>query len=222
MLDDKKFRSILCLNSELPDQEFFQRNLPIIAADGAFLKLQKMNISPHITIGDFDSTDIAQLKGHNYLHVPEQNSSDFQKCLSYMKKESLLPAIVVGMHGGFLDHILQNINIFMDTDSVFYAPPIFGFTIKDKKTQRITTEKGQKISLIGVPSAVVETHGLKWDLNKSELTFPGKSACFNRANQGYVDITVHEGSVLVLQYLELIQDAGWSPHPVTSVTSSYL
>ncbi len=218
MLNNNRFKSILCLNGELPEREFFQRNLPIVAADGAFLKLQKMNLKPHVVIGDFDSIDVAQLQGHNHIHVPEQDSSDFQKCLSYMAKENLLPAIIVGVHGGFLDHILQNINIFMSTDSVLYAPPIYGFTIKNKNTQRIITENGQKISLIGMPSAIVETHGLKWDIKKSELTFPGQSACFNRANQGYVDITVHEGSVLVLQYLELIQDAGWNPSQTTSIS----
>ncbi len=209
MLDDSKFRSILCLNGELPEREFFLRNLPIVAADGAFLKLQKMNIKPHITIGDFDSVCKEDLLDYDHLHLPDQSSSDFQKCLSYMTEENLLPAIIVGVHGGFVDHIIQNINIFLKTDSAFYAPPIYGFTIKNREVQRITVKKGQKISLLGMPSAIVDTEGLKWDLHRSELTFPGRSACFNRANQDFVDITVHEGCLLVLHYLEEINDAGW-------------
>ncbi len=210
MLDDNRFRSILCLDGDLPEQEFFRRPLPIIAADGAFLQLQKMNIKPHITIGDLDSfPDKDILKSHKHLYLPDQNTSDFQKCLAYMEKENLLPAIIVGVHGGFLDHIIQNINIFLKTDSVIYAPPIVGFTIQNSNTQRIMTKKGQKISLLGMPSAIVDTHGLKWDLNQAELVFPGKSGCFNRANQEFVDITVHAGSLLILHYLEIIHDAGW-------------
>ncbi len=209
MLNNKKFRSILCLNGDLPDKAFFQRNLPIIAADGAFLKLQALKINPDMVIGDFDSVDRRTLRDFPHQYDPDQSFSDFQKCLKYMEKENLLPAIIVGIQGGFIDHVLHNVNIFTQTDSLFYAPPVLGFTIKAQEKQRIITEVGAKISLMGLPSAMVHTQGLKWDINHENLVFPGKNSCFNRANQPFVDISVQSGCALILLYDVLIKDAGW-------------
>lgn len=209
MLNEKKFRSILCLNGELPSKTFFHKNLPIIAADGAFLKLRAMNISPQMVIGDFDSVDQALLKDFPHQYNPDQSSSDFQKCLVYMQAEDLLPAIIVGINGGFIDHVLHNINIFTQTESIFFAPPILGFTIISPHTHHVKTTVGSKISLIGLPSARVETRGLKWELDNVDLNFPGNNSCFNRVSQTALDITVHSGCLLVLQYEQPILDAGW-------------
>lgn len=209
MLNEKKYRSILCLNGDLPGKNFFDKKLPIIAADGAFLKLRAMNIRPQMVIGDFDSVDQALLKDFPHQYNPDQSSSDFQKCLVYMQTENLLPAIIVGINGGFIDHVLHNINIFTETESIFFAPPIVGFTIMSPRKQCIKTSIGSKISLMGLPSAKIETQGLKWELDNVDLHFPGKNSCFNRANQASVVITVHSGCLLVLQYEQLVLDAGW-------------
>ena len=51
-----KFKSILCLDGELPSAAFFFFfTLPIIAADGAANTLMQMGVLPQIVIGDLDS-----------------------------------------------------------------------------------------------------------------------------------------------------------------------
>jgi thiamine pyrophosphokinase len=208
MLPDKKFRSILCLNGELPDKSFFETDLPVIAVDGAINKLVHLSVSPLMIIGDMDSADPAHLAIHTHVLTPDQSTSDFEKSLVHLKKEDLLPAIIVGINGGCLDHVLHNINLFLETDSVFYAPPIIGFMIKAGQTQELYLHKSTKISLIGMPSANVTSTGLKWNLNKSDLNFPGKNSCFNRAIDPKVEISVHSGNLLTMYYEHPILDAG--------------
>ena len=41
----------------------------------------------------------------------DQSHSDFQKALMYMTKHGLLPAIICGISGGHIDHIVNNVNI---------------------------------------------------------------------------------------------------------------
>lgn len=205
------YRSILCLNGDLPKSSFFtQRNLPIIAADGAANSLLAQDITPSLIIGDLDSVDDEILKQHPFIHSADQSTNDYQKVLGYLAEQNLLPAIVVGINGGHLDHILNNINIFMESNCLLYAPPIKGFVLKEQMPMNITLPLHSKISLIGIPQARLSSQGLKWELNNAQLSFPGTNSCFNRVQQTELHLEVHQGAVLVLIYEQMVHDAGSS------------
>ncbi|MGL9681651.1 MAG: hypothetical protein ACR5K2_01400 [Wolbachia sp.] len=106
----------------------------------------------------------------------------------------LLPSIITGITGGAIDHILQNINIFLSIGSIFYtsAPPIVGY-ILGKSITHFSLPKNTKISLLGITKAQVTTKGLKWKLSLDELSFPGKNSCFNRSLSDKISIEVHVG-----------------------------
>jgi thiamine pyrophosphokinase len=205
----KGYKSILCLNGELPEAPFFKGiNLPVIAADGAANSLHDLGVKPYFIIGDLDSVVPSLLKNTDFLHLPEQNSNDYQKTMAYLKEKNLLPSIVVGINGGYLDHVLNNINIFMNSDCLLYAPPLKGFVLKTNKKMELSLPKNTKISLLGIPTAAVSSTGLKWELNKSPLSFPGNNSCYNRTNLEKVHLEVHQGNLLVLIYENNILDGG--------------
>lgn len=205
--DLSPYRSILCLNGTLPELSFFQdTKLPLIAADGAANSLATLGLKPQMIIGDLDSVHDSIRQHNNVLHCPEQTTGDYQKSLAYMKQQDLLPTIVVGISDGYLDHILNNINIFLETDSVLYAPPLIGCVIR--KHSEFSLPINCKLSLFGIPSARVSSHGLKWELNDHALQFPGSNSCFNRTAKPTIQVTIHEGSVLALIYTQAMNDAG--------------
>ena len=205
----KRYKSLLCLNGELPDVTFFKENrLPVIAADGAANQLHAIGIRPNIIIGDLDSASTVVLETTQSLHLPCQNSNDFQKTLGYLRDNALLPSIVVGINGGCLDHVLNNINIFMGTECLLYAPPLRGFVLNALKKITLTLPLNTKISLLGIPQAPVSSTGLKWELSLSELAFPGATSCYNRVMQETITLEVHQGDVLVLIYENISFDAG--------------
>ncbi|KTD40199.1 thiamin pyrophosphokinase [Legionella parisiensis] len=203
------YQSILCLNGDLPESFFFNRmNLPVFAADGAANSLLERGIHPRLITGDLDSVQPMILENHPFLHSPDQNQSDYQKAMCYLKNNDLLPAIIVGINGGYLDHILNNINIFMETNCLLYAPPIRGFVLHEQSRMNFLLPTQTKISLIGIPKATLSSKGLQWELNNSPLSFPGKTSCFNRTQLPEIILEVHQGSVLVLIYDQMIEDAG--------------
>lgn len=208
MLLNKNYRSIICLNGELPAKAFFNLSLPIIAADGALNQLSEMNIKPNMVIGDFDSVDKALLQNFPSLHLPNQSSSDFEKCFAYVKEKKLMPAIIVGLDGGCLDHVLNNLNFFTSTESMFYTRAMKGIMLHEGEHIALHQAKQTKISLFGLPSATLSTHGLKWDLIKTQLSFPGKNSSFNRTQAETVSIEIHAGNLLLLIYHEPIDDGG--------------
>lgn len=200
MIDFQNYKSILCLNGNLPDATFFNTHLPIFAADGAANTLTKMGITPSLVIGDLDSINPENAK-HLRLHPHyDQNYCDFEKSLMYLEKNNLLPTIIVGSNGGYLDHILNNVNCFMRTNCVLYAPPIYGFNLCGNTTRSFTLPLDTKISLIGITNANVSTKGFKWDLNQTNLSFSGKNSCFNRSADKEIMVTVHHGNLLILIY----------------------
>ncbi|MDR0640489.1 MAG: thiamine diphosphokinase [Holosporales bacterium] len=208
LIDLKRYRAILCLDGYLPDPEFILRlELPVIAADGAANQLISQGVAPDVVIGDLDSVDYELLARLNCVRIDDQDSSDFQKAITYMRPRELLPCIILGMTGGYADHILNNISIFNDCDeSIFLTPSMLGqkLTQNDNFSFPLNT----KLSVFGFPKGIITTKGLRWNLTKSQLEFCGINSCFNRTVSETFSVTIHSGSVLLLTYLEGIIDAG--------------
>jgi thiamine pyrophosphokinase len=203
-----KYKSILALNGELPDKSFFDTNLPIIAADGAANSLKKINVKPKIIVGDLDTVDPNLLQNTEFCYILDQNKCDFDKALEYAKQSDLLPTIVVGVNGGYIDHILNNISTLISTGGTFYAPPIVGHVLNAMSVVTFSLAVNTKISLIGATTSIVSTNGLKWELNYNQLSFTNNNSYFNRTAKNKVSIEVHSGCCLIMIYLEEINDAG--------------
>lgn len=199
------YKSILCLSGELPQKDFFQKmNLPVIAADGAANQLHALGITPHIVIGDLDSVDSSL--NFNSLHIQDQSPCDFEKSMEYLEQEGLLPSIILGSSGGDLDHILNNISIFMlnSQGNLLYATPLYGAVFSNPQTQ-VILPRHTKISMLGLPQARVVTQGLEWDLTGQKLNFPGFNSCLNRSKSTKVHVQVLEGQVLFLAHEFFLQ-----------------
>lgn len=200
-------KCIICLNGELPEAEFFSSaELPVIAADGAANELSDKGINMDLIIGDLDSVNHHILENNQFIHMPSQDQSDFQKTIEYLGAQSMLPAFVVGISGYFLDHILNNISIFASTECILYAPPIAGYMLKGYIKHKLILPSWTKISLIGMPNATVSTQGLKWELHKMDLSLTSNNSCFNRTTSKETIIEVFDGNVLMMAYMTPIDD----------------
>ncbi|WP_353277976.1 thiamine diphosphokinase [Wolbachia endosymbiont (group A) of Agelastica alni] len=205
----QQYRSIVVLNGKIPSSSFFKRDIPIIAVDGGANKLLSIGVKPDLVVGDLDSVNLDLRANLNTIYLPDQDYCDFLKTMAHLKTVKLLPSIVTGITGGAIDHILQNINVFLSTGSIFYtpSPPMVGYTLQKGITHFFSLPKNTKISLLGIPRAQISTKGLKWELHLSNLAFPGKNSCFNRSLSNEAYIEVHSGICLAMVYLEAVDDA---------------
>lgn len=209
LIDTSQYRSILALNGELPNRSFFaMSNLPIIAADGALNSLNMLDIVPRAVVGDLDTAKPNLLGNTEVVYMLDQNKCDFEKSLDYINKNTLSPSIIVGISGGYIDHILNNMSIFLTSCSLFYAPPIVGYVIKTGEIKVFTLPINTKISLFGLSGARISTNGLKWELENHNLAFSGMNSSFNRTIKDNVLVEAHEGLSLIMVYLEKIEDWG--------------
>ncbi|WP_315850240.1 MULTISPECIES: thiamine diphosphokinase [Wolbachia] len=163
---EQEYRSIVVLNGEIPDSSFFKQDIPVIAVDGGANKLLSIGVKPDLVIGDLDSINPNLRANLNTVYLPDQDYCDFSKAMAHLKTVKLLPSIVTGITGGAIDHILQNINFFLSTDSIFYmpSPPMVGYALQKGISYFSSLLKNIKISLLGIPKAQISTKGLQWEL----------------------------------------------------------
>lgn len=205
IIDWTAYRSVLCLDGEFPFEFLKHATLPLIAADGAANALIANGLKTSVIVGDCDSVRTELLEQYPHVCDRSQETTDFEKAFAYLKKENLLPTIVVGMSGGCLDRILSNVLIFSQTNALFLSDTLIGFALMGKRT--FDWEVDTKVSLFGCPSAIVTSRGLRWELNRTELTFGGFQSCSNRVQTSPLTLDV-EGKILVFAYRCEIKDAG--------------
>ncbi|MBI2794597.1 MAG: thiamine diphosphokinase [Ignavibacteria bacterium] len=196
--------AVVCLNGVIPDVEVFSAfaSMPLIAADGAIVPISELGISAEFIVGDLDSVPqelLAEVKGiSEIIHDPDQNSNDFEKALRFASAQLWNRLMVVGMHGGDLEHTLNNWSVLMryaqSMEIIVHemnrvAIPIFSsFTF--------SPNENEILSLVPQPHARISTRGLVWNLNDEELSLGTRTSARNRSHADVVEVTLHEGSLL--------------------------
>lgn len=85
----------------------------VIALDGAYQMLSDKGFDVAEVIGDLDSLSHeaqqhAETQGVTVTSIPEQDSNDFEKALSYFEASSY---ICFGLTGGRFDHLMANLHV---------------------------------------------------------------------------------------------------------------
>ena len=202
--------AVLCLNGGLPDKEYWEQlpaDMIIAAADGAAARMEKMGVTPRYIIGDMDSLAKKKVYWENQHGVEvhpryDQNSTDFEKSLDFLAEIGFSKILILGMHGGEIDHSLNNWSILARYgkrmnitahDNEKSATPIYESLLYDSTPNEL-------ISLIPQPHCNISTTGLQWNLCGEELSFGYREGARNRATGREVSIKIHSGSLLFVIY----------------------
>ena len=187
---------ILCLDGELPSEKFLKSwKAPILACDGAAMTIPFADR----VVGDMDS--FQGIMDHRFQQIECQNCTDFEKALSLVPDKKTL---VCGLEGGELDHVYKNLQTF----SLYSRwQKLLGYVeSKDSKKVLFTCQNtchfnaplGGKISLFGAPECKISTQGLKWDMKGNILQNPHQCSSRNEVREPEIQVTVHEGQVLIM------------------------
>ncbi|MFM8771494.1 MAG: thiamine diphosphokinase [Candidatus Kapaibacterium sp.] len=203
--DNEQLDAVILLNGILPYRDVLEglSSIPFIAADGAANALHDMGIIPDILAGDLDSVRddvLTSVREHGMVIVdPDQDINDFEKALRVAASSLWTRVLVAGLHGGELEHTLNNWSVLMRharTMELFALDGHrVGIPVFDAFTY--TAEPNELVSIIPQPRARLTTTGLQWSLTDEVLELGSREGARNRAIAADVSVTVHEGSVLV-------------------------
>ena len=166
----------------------------IVAADGGFRAAENAGARAILVVGDMDSqhdlpTDQA------VAHIADQETTDFQKCLSVCDAHIFLG---VGFLGGRLDHQLAAFSallneprpvILMDeAQLVFVVPQKFS----------IDLEAETPVGFYPMVPVEASLRGVRWPLSNAVMSPMGQIATSNIALGGALEITVDRPGLLAI------------------------
>lgn len=168
----------------------------LVAADGGADAALAAGHMPEAVIGDFDSLSPAAraaIPAPRLHHVPEQNSTDFEKCLTRIRARFVLAIGFVGR----LDHTLAALSVMArvaqppvlllaQEDVAFLAPPRLDLDLP----------VGTRFSLWPLGHASGRSTGLHWAIDGIVFQPAGRVGTSNRTT-GPVSMTM-DGPMLVL------------------------
>lgn len=175
----------------------------VVAADGGANRLRAGPMRPHAVIGDMDSledrpfwdaeADVA------VLHVPEQDTTDLEKCLRLVAAPLYLGA---GFLGGRFDHSLAALHALLshahrrvvligEEDVAFLAPLAW----------RARLAPGARVSLFPlIPVTATASSGLVWPLSPLALAAGTAIGTSNRAAAAEISVSFDRlGAVVMLE-----------------------
>ncbi|WP_138933849.1 thiamine diphosphokinase [Roseovarius arcticus] len=173
-----------------------------IAADGGAATALAYGVVPEAVIGDFDSIsdEVRTALPKSVLHpVTEQDSTDFEKCISRIDAALIVGA---GFSGARVDHQLAVCNVLVRwparrcvligaDDAIFLAPP----------TMALDLPQGCRVSLFPMGAVEGRSDGLNWPIDGLTLTPDGQIGTSNFA-VGPVNLTVTTPKLLVILPVE--------------------
>lgn len=170
----------------------------LVAADGGANTLADLGHTPTAIIGDMDSLrDDLRRDWALLLHpIPEQDTTDFDKCLRSIAAPFVLG---VGFGGARLDHTLSTMTalvrhgrsrvvLLSAQDVCFLAPPEL----------TLPMHKGARVSLFPMAPVTGRSKGLFWPIDGIPFMPSGIIGTSNRADAAQVTLHMDAPAMLVL------------------------
>lgn len=202
--------AVICHGS-ITDFEFHRSLLEdcdlIICADGGAFHAKKMNIVPHVIIGDFDSCtkEFAQsFAGARIIeYPPEKDDTDAQLAVEYALSKGAEYIMLLGATGTRIDHTVANLGLLL----LIADRGAFGEIINEYN--RVTIIKGRVLvkgrgslfSLIPYGGDVkgVTLKGFKYPLNGFTLKLGSSRGVSNELLEDTGEISIAKGRLLVIR-----------------------
>ncbi len=170
----------------------------LVAADGGANVALEAGVIPDAVIGDLDSlteTTRRALPPDRVHLIPEQESTDFEKCLTRISAPYILG---VGFTGARVDHLLAVWNalvrhparrcLILGPEDVAFAAP---------RDLRLDLAPGTRVSLFPMAPLAGRSRGLRWPIDGLELSPGGRIGTSNEA-LGPVDLGFDSYGMLVI------------------------
>jgi thiamine pyrophosphokinase len=200
-----KKKALLILNGEIKNKSLVKNlvksNDLIIATDGSYDKIAKLNIVPDIIMGDLDSISFIP-KNIRIIKKTNQNESDFEKALIWLKKNNYSEISIVGITGGRTDHLLINFALiykyYQELNLTIYANnEIIRILTPDKYL--INGEKNDLFSILALPKVKnLIIKGTKYSINEKEFKI-GSQGLSNEFISNNIEISFTSGLIVFIR-----------------------
>ncbi|MFI0396246.1 thiamine diphosphokinase [Paracoccus jiaweipingae] len=167
----------------------------LVAADGGADRALELGHMPRAVIGDLDSlSERGRSQVAAIHHIPEQDSTDFEKALSRIQAPFVMAA---GFADGRMDHMLAALSVMarrIGPPCVMLMPQEICFLAPARL--ELPLAPGTRVSLFPMGPVRGTSRGLRWPIDKIEFSPAGRVGTSNQATGG-VELAL-DGPMLVM------------------------
>jgi thiamine pyrophosphokinase len=206
----RKRRALIIANGSTPSrellEEFVEERMFVVCADGGANRARRMGIAPSVIIGDFDSITKATLRYFGTVglrHMPDQNSTDLEKAITFCIREGRHAITIVGATGDRLDHATGALGCFKKFGGKADLTVVDDVCEITRIKKRVSFEAiaGEKISLIPLDRCSgITTLGLLYSLKNETLELGVREGISNAATGTRVSVSVKRGTLLLCRF----------------------
>ncbi|GAB4442346.1 MAG: thiamine diphosphokinase [Anaerolineae bacterium] len=183
----------------------------IYCADGGTRHALALGLTPHVVVGDLDSTapdtaDELVAAGVTLHRYPaHKDQTDLELTFDWALKEKPTEIMLVGALGGRLDQMLANILLltrpaYSGVDLTLTDGPQWAKLIRAGQHVTITGQPGDTLSLVPLSATVspVNFTGVDWPLRDANLQLGSTWSISNRLTNTEATVTIGEGLLLLI------------------------
>ncbi len=183
------------LQQAVADAEF------IIAVDGGIEQAKSLEITPHLWVGDFDSTPKSLEQEYQQVerirYPEEKDLLDSEIALTYALEHGVEKVTLIGGIGGALDHqaaLLMMPLHYRNLDFFYLNGRERLYTSPQNMALNLATVVGERVSIIPLePLSGVTLRGCQWPLHNESLPVGLGRTLSNRAIEDEISFTVASG-----------------------------
>ncbi|MEM8592293.1 MAG: thiamine diphosphokinase [Pseudomonadota bacterium] len=166
----------------------------LVAADGGARLALEAGVMPRAVIGDFDSSGDLDLPKEVRIVQPDQNSTDFDKCLRAIDAPLF---IGVGFLGGRLDHQLASLTTLLGDQRPIVLISAHELAFIAPRDIEIELPDGSPCAFYPLIAARLTTCGVEYPLSDADVAPEGLISTSNSVSGGRVRIATDRHGVLV-------------------------
>ncbi len=208
---------IIIASGALKRHDYFTRLIHkadlVVCADGGARHLRRMNMIPHVAIGDFDSIDTKSRLFLETHHVPiithprDKDATDTELAVQWAMEKGATGLTLMGVTGTRLDHTLANILLLKSIGETGIKCRI----VDDNNEIYIVTERielhgnpGDLVSLIPLTETVkgVTITGVDFPLDNAEIPMGSSLGISNRFSGTQAQISIKNGMAVVTKSVD--------------------
>jgi thiamine pyrophosphokinase len=210
IVKDKQEPALMIANGESCHAELLGQLLEwspyVLVLDGALDRVLMQGIKVDAVLGDFDSLNVQRLSSEmeqeiEWIHIPDQDSSDFDKGLLHLIDKGHAAVNVVWATGRRLDHTYNNLLSMANYSSQLNITLIddYSKTFVLPKTFKKYYPAQTNLSLLPITDITsIHTSGLLFELTGQNMSIPQESGSSNETTkEGFIEIN-HEDGILCL------------------------